>query len=226
MAPIAPFPSPAKFGIPLCRRPTLAATPISSSMAAGLARFGIPEGQFTQMLVRVEPYSEAYARDRAAAIKEQLAKQDKGIAVTIYQDPDEHWGRPFIAGITLVLQILAVVSLLTSVIIVANTMTAIITQQTDQIGVIKAIGGTSNIIIKVYLASVLIYGFLALAISLPTGVIAAYAGQQMVSGHLQYRLRHLPILNRGRCFADFGSDSSPFTGRVMAGSQRRSYLRA
>jgi putative ABC transport system permease protein len=148
----------------------------------GLARFGIPEGQFTQMLVRVEPYSEEFARDRAAAIKEQLAKQGKGIAVTIYQEPDEHWGRPFIAGITLVLQILAVVSLLTSVIIVANTMTAIITQQTDQIGVIKAIGGTSNVIIKVYLASVLIYGFLALAISMPAGLIAAYQGSKWLLG--------------------------------------------
>lgn len=150
--------------------------------AEGLARFGIPEGQFTQMLVRVEPYSEDFARDRAAAIKEQLAKQGKGIAVTIYQEPEEHWGRPFIAGITLVLQILAVVSLLTSVIIVANTMTAIITQQTDQIGVIKAIGGTSNVIVKVYLASVLIYGLLALAISLPTGVIAAYLGSEWFLG--------------------------------------------
>lgn len=150
--------------------------------AAGLARFGIPEGLFTQILVRVEPYSEDYARDRAAAIKEQLAKQDLGIAVTIYQDPDEHWGRPFIAGITLVLQILAVVSLLTSVIIVANTMTAIITQQTDQIGVIKAIGGTSNIIIKVYLASVLIYGFLALAVSLPAGMVAAFATSKWFLG--------------------------------------------
>ncbi len=150
--------------------------------AEGLARFGIPEGQFTQMLVRVAPYSEAFARDQAAEIKEQLAKQGKGLAVTIYQDPDEHWGRPFIAGITLVLRILAVVSLLTSVIIVANTMTAIITQQTDQIGVIKAIGGTSNIIIKVYLASVLIYGLLALILSLPTGVIAAYLGSKWFLG--------------------------------------------
>ncbi|MFO7683888.1 MAG: FtsX-like permease family protein [Chloroflexota bacterium] len=146
--------------------------------AAGLARFGIPEGRFSQIVVRVEPYSEAYARDRAAAIKEQLAKQNIGIAVTIYQEPEEHWGRPFIAGITLVLQIMAVVSLLTSVIIVANTMTAIITQQTDQIGVIKAIGGTSNVIVKIYLVSVLVYGFLALAIALPSGMIAAYQGSK------------------------------------------------
>ncbi|MCZ7669129.1 MAG: ABC transporter permease [Chloroflexi bacterium] len=150
--------------------------------AAGLARFGLPEGRFTQFLVRVEPYSEDYARDRAAAIKAQLAKQNLGIAVTIFQDPDEHWGRPFIAGITLVLQILAVVSLLTSVIIVANTMTAIITQQIDQIGIIKAIGGTSHVIIKAYLVSVLIYGFLALMVALPTGMIAAYEGSKWFLG--------------------------------------------
>ncbi|MBP6472355.1 MAG: ABC transporter permease [Chloroflexi bacterium] len=146
--------------------------------AEGLARFGIPQGQFTQMLVRVEPYSEEYARDRAAAIKDQLAKQNMGVAVTIFQKPDEHWGRPFLEGITIVLRVLAVVSLLTSVIIVANTMTAIITQQTDQIGVIKAIGGQSGLIVKVFLAGVLIYGFLALAVALPTGLIAAYQGSK------------------------------------------------
>ncbi|MGB5061018.1 MAG: FtsX-like permease family protein [Candidatus Promineifilaceae bacterium] len=146
--------------------------------AEGLARFGIPQGQFTQMLVRVEPYSEAYARDRAAAIKDQLAKQNMGVAVTIFQKPDEHWGRPFLEGITIVLRVLAVVSLLTSVIIVANTMTAIITQQTDQIGVIKAIGGQSGLIVRVFLAGVLIYGFLALAVALPTGLIAAYQGSK------------------------------------------------
>jgi len=146
--------------------------------AEGLARFGIPQGQFTQLLVRVEPYSEEYARDRAAAIKDQLTKQNMGVAVTIYQKPDEHWGRPFLEGITIVLRVLAVVSLLTSVIIVANTMTAIITQQTDQIGVIKAIGGQSQLIVKVFLAGVLIYGFLALAVALPAGVITAYLGSK------------------------------------------------
>jgi putative ABC transport system permease protein len=144
----------------------------------GLARFGIPEGLFTQLLVQVEPYSEDYARDRAAVIKDRLARQDVGVVVIIYQDPDEHWGRSFILGITLVLQVLAVVSLLTSVIIVANTMTAIITQQTDQIGVIKAIGGQSAIIMQIFMAGVLLYGLLALLIALPAGMIAAYQGSK------------------------------------------------
>ncbi len=146
--------------------------------AEGMARLNIPEGQFVQLLVRVEPYSEAYARDRAAAIKERLARQGIGISISVYQKPDEHWGRPFVEGITVVLQILAVVSLMTSVIIVINTTTAVITQQTDQIGVIKAIGGTAPVIARVYLAGVLAFGVMALIFSLPLGVYAAFAGSR------------------------------------------------
>lgn len=142
--------------------------------AAGLSRFGIPEGQFFQLHIRVSPYSEEYARDRAAAIKDQLAKQGIGVAVTIYQNPEEHWGRPFILGIMMVMQILAVGSLFASIVLVTNTMTALITQQTDQIGVIKAIGGSSRIITRIYMVEVFAYGLMALTISLPLALISAY----------------------------------------------------
>jgi len=139
-----------------------------------MARFGLPEGQFVQLLVQVEPYSEDFARDRAAAIKQELAQQDVGVSLVIYQEPDKHWGHDTVLGITLVLQILAVVALLTSVVIVINTTTAIITQQTDQIGVIKALGGTTRVVARVYLLGVLIFGLLALVIALPAGMAMAF----------------------------------------------------
>lgn len=148
----------------------------------GMTKFGIPQGSFLQLLVRVEPYSEAYAKDRAAAIKDQLAKQGVGVAVVLYQDPEVHWARPLVEGIMLVLRVLAVVSLLTSVIIVINTTTAIITQQTDQIGVIKALGGTSGSIARLYLTGVLFYGLLALLISLPLGMTVAFFSTQQLLG--------------------------------------------
>ncbi len=139
-----------------------------------MTRFGFPEQGYIQLLVQVEPYSEAFARDRAAAIKERLAKQGIGVSMIIYQEPDKHWGYDTVLGITIVLQILAVVSLLTSVIIVINTTMAIITQQTDQIGVIKALGGTTRDVARVYLIGVLIFGLLALAIALPIGLLTAW----------------------------------------------------
>lgn len=143
-----------------------------------MARFGIPRGRFNQILVQVAPYSEDYARDRMAVIKEQLAKQDIPVFLSIYQTPEEHWGRPFVLGLTLVLQILAIVSLATSVILVINTMTAVITQQTDQIGVLKAIGGTTGIITQIYLTGVFVYGLIAAVVALPMGMIAAYVASK------------------------------------------------
>ncbi len=142
--------------------------------AQGLERFDIPDGEFGQIKARVEPYSLEFAKEVASEMKDRLAKEDIGVAVTFYQDPDEHWGRPFVVGLNLVLQVLAVISVLASVVLVLNTLTALITEQTNQIGVIKAIGGKTGTIIKIYLVGVLVYGFLALLISLPLGAFLAF----------------------------------------------------
>jgi putative ABC transport system permease protein len=140
----------------------------------GLERFNIPDGQFNQIVVRVKPYSPEFAREVASEIKYRLSKGDIGVANTIYQKPDEHWGRLFVEGFNFVLQILAVISLFMSVILVTNTLTAIITEQTNQIGIIKAVGGSTGLIIQIYLATVLVYGLLALLISILPGAWVAF----------------------------------------------------
>ncbi|MEW5960955.1 MAG: FtsX-like permease family protein, partial [Chloroflexota bacterium] len=144
----------------------------------GMERFDVPEGEFGGLFVRVTPYSPALAREVASDIKERLGKEGIGVGFTTYQDPTEHWGRMFVEGVNLVMQILAVISLLMSVVLVTNTMTALITQQIDQIGMIKAVGGTTLTILKIYLVTVLIYGLLAFFISLPLGALVAFSLSQ------------------------------------------------
>ncbi|HTP07828.1 MAG TPA: FtsX-like permease family protein [Anaerolineae bacterium] len=159
-----PFVPPPDFGGP----------PYFFANAEQMERFGIPSGKFSSILVRVTPYSEAQAKAVAAAIKDHLAKQGVGVGGTLYQNPDKHWGRMYVEGMTLVMQVLACISLFMSVVLVFNTMTALITQQTNQIGIIKAIGGRSRTIVKVYLAGVLAYGILALVVALPLGMLLSY----------------------------------------------------
>ncbi len=143
--------------------------------AAGLAEFGVPEGRFGQLLVQVEqPYSLARSQDVAGEIRSQLADQGYSVVVSLYQDPDKHWGRQFVEGVNLILMIMAVVSLFMSVVLVLSTLTSLITQQTDQIGVIKAIGGQQGIIFRLYLAVALFYGLAALLIAVPAGAAFAY----------------------------------------------------
>jgi putative ABC transport system permease protein len=142
--------------------------------AQGLERFNIAPGEFSGLAVRVSPYSDDLARTVASEIKDRLGKAGVGVTFTTYQDPEKHWARMFVEGITVVLQALAIIALLTSVVLVTNTMSALVAQQTDQIGLIKAIGGSTGVILKLYLTTVLIYGLLAFVVALPLGTLVAF----------------------------------------------------
>jgi putative ABC transport system permease protein len=142
---------------------------------AGMERLNIPSGKFGSFYVRVTPYSADYAKEVATRIKDKLAKQDIRVAAFVYEDPDKHWGRTFFDGITLVQEILAVICVIISAILVYNTLSNLITQQTDQIGILKAIGGRTRTIVGVYMVSTLVYGTLAFLIALPLGAIVAFS---------------------------------------------------
>jgi putative ABC transport system permease protein len=90
-------------------------------------------------------------------------------------DPNKHFFQDPMDGIFLVLGIMAALTLLLGLFLVYNTITAIISQQTDQIGIMKAVGAKWWQILLVYLANVLAYGFLALIIALPLGIAAGWA---------------------------------------------------
>ena len=160
----------------------------------GLERFGIPDGKYDSFFVRVTPYSTEHAKEVATAIKDKLAKQNIRVAAFVYQDPNRHWGRAFMDGFVLVQQMLAVLCVLMSAILVYNTLSNLITQQTDQIGILKAIGGRSGTIVGVYLVSAFVYGILALIIAVPLGAIVAFGVSRILPEPFQYRLQRVPGL--------------------------------
>lgn len=141
----------------------------------GMERLGIPAGEFSSIYVRVTPYSSDHAKEVATLIKDKLTKQHVTVAAFVYEDPNKHWGRTFFDGITLVQEMLAIICVVISAILVFNTLSNLITQQTNQIGILKAVGGKTRTIIMMYLISALIYGALALIIALPLGAIVAFS---------------------------------------------------
>jgi putative ABC transport system permease protein len=141
----------------------------------GLERFDVPNDSYGSFFVRVTPYSADYAKDVATLIKDRLARQDIGVATFVYQDPDRHWGRAFMDGFTLVQQVLAVIAVLMGAVLVYNTLSNQITQQTNQIGILKAIGARNGTIVGVFLVSTFVFGLLALVLALPLGAIVAHS---------------------------------------------------
>lgn len=140
----------------------------------GMERLDIPAGKFLEFYVRITSYSSDHSKEVATLIKDKLAKQNIRVAAFVYEDPNKHWGRTFFDGITQVQEILAVICVIMSAILVFNTLSNLITQQTNQIGVLKAIGGRTSTITWIYLFSTLVYGTLAFLIALPLGAIVAF----------------------------------------------------
>jgi putative ABC transport system permease protein len=139
----------------------------------GMERLNVPNGKFGSFYVRVTPYSYDHAREVASLIKDKLAKQGVGVGAFVYEDPEEHWGSGMMDGFALVQKLLAVICVIVGAILIYNTLSNLITQQTNQIGILKAIGARTSTIIGVYLVNALVYGLLALAIALPLGAVVA-----------------------------------------------------
>ena len=154
--------------------------------AEGMQRLGIPPGKFGAFNMRVTPYSADYAKEVATLVKDRLARQNISVGGFLYEDPEKHWGRTFFNTITKVEQLLAVICMIISVILVFNTISNLITQQTNQIGILKAIGAKMPVIVGMYLISALVYGALALAIALPLGALAANTITRVVPQPFQH----------------------------------------
>jgi len=133
----------------------------------GMERLNIPPGN--------TPYSSDYSKEVATGIKDKLSRQNIRIAAFMYQDPDKHWARTMLDPILLVQKLLAVICVIISVVLIYNTLSNLITQQTNQIGVLKAIGGKAGTITAIYLVSTLVYGTLAFLVALPLGAMVAFS---------------------------------------------------
>ena len=64
-------------------------------------------------------------------------------------------------------------SLFLSVFLIINTVSALVAQQSRQIGIMKSVGGRSPQIVAMYLLLVVTYGLLALVLAVPIGVLGA-----------------------------------------------------
>lgn len=130
---------------------------------------------YIRLGVQIPAYSEAAAEAVVDRLKPQLDKI--GAPVFFYQltPPTEHPAQDTVNGVNFIMGVMAVLSLMLGLFLVINTINAIVAQQVPQIGVMKAIGGTTPQMVGLYLSGVIVYGLLALLVALPLGALAANA---------------------------------------------------
>ncbi|UCG10750.1 MAG: ABC transporter permease [Dehalococcoidia bacterium] len=126
----------------------------------------------------------------ADEIRERLERNGVSVDSVAVREPGEHWARETTQAFTLILSLIGFFSLLLAGFLVVNTISALLTEQRRQIGMMKAIGGTGGQIISIYLATVTFYGLLSLAVALPVGMWLAYLFTSSVTQFL-----NIDILN-------------------------------
>jgi putative ABC transport system permease protein len=102
--------------------------------------------------------------------------------------PDVPPAEAILNALFLLLGVLGFIVVILGIFLVYNSISAIISQQVDQIGVMKAIGADSWQVVWGYLILVLSYGILAAVISIPIGAVAALGLQSFFVSFLNMEI--------------------------------------
>lgn len=112
-------------------------------------------------------------RSIARLVEEKMENWGTEVQGLNTYQPGEHPMADSYKTIMLILGILGLMALFLGAFLVVNTISALLTQQLRQIGVMKAIGATSGQITGMYLLMVMVFGLLALVIAMPLSFLAA-----------------------------------------------------
>lgn len=124
---------------------------------------------FSQLRVSAAEWDEPAVTDLANRLQDKLEQQGKGSFRQI-TDPNKHFFQDQMDGLFFLLGAMAMLSLLLGLLLVYNTINAILSRQVDQVGVMKAVGARSGKILRLFLTMVFLYGVLALLLALPLGI--------------------------------------------------------
>ncbi len=106
---------------------------------------------------------------------------------------DDHPNRVYVDAISAVLVVLGFLVLFLSGFLITNTLSALLNQQVNHIGIMKAIGARRGQIIAVYMSLIFVYGLTAFAVALPLSGWAAYALMQNFASAINIDLQGFRI---------------------------------
>ena len=148
-------------------------TPYAYITFETLEWLGQPYGFNELHVISTSAWDKAWAAKVVNSVKDKAERSGYTIPLSMTADPGQLPMDDVLQGILLLMGALGLMSLFLSVFLVVNTVTALLAQQRRQIGVMKAIGGTSPQILGMYLVMVMSYGVMALLLAIPLGIWGA-----------------------------------------------------
>jgi putative ABC transport system permease protein len=137
-------------------------------------------------VVADRPLDEAHIKDVLNQVVDKVERSGREVFFTQVPPPGKHPAAQYIQPMLLLLGILGVLALFLSGFLVINTISALLKQQTRQIGVMKAVGGSRGAITVMYLFMGGFFGVMALVIGIPLGVLGAKAFTQFMASFINF----------------------------------------
>jgi putative ABC transport system permease protein len=119
----------------------------------------------------------------AQAVADRVERAGATIYFVNVFRPGHHFAYDTANGVFSILTVLGYMTVFLSIFLVVNTITALMAQQTRQIGIMKAVGGGNGQVFVMYLVLILVFGLGSLAIAVP---IANSLAKTFGAGMAQY----------------------------------------
>ena len=131
---------------------------------------------FNQIFITVEPelVDLKQIREVSDSVVDYLTKNDVRVIQTTVKKSTTHPNFIYVNAIAILLFVLGFMVVFLSSFLIINTLSAIMNQQIEQIGIMKSIGGTERQIYSIYIVLIFIFGFLALCLALPLSMISGF----------------------------------------------------
>ena len=116
----------------------------------------------------------AFIEEIAALVQDKVEDTGRFIYNMRVQPSNQHPYGNYIEAVSVILNFVGILIVILGSFLVINTMNAIISEHTRQIGVMKLIGAQSRDIIKMYTVLVLLFGLVAFVAAVPASSYSAY----------------------------------------------------
>jgi len=107
--------------------------------------------------------------------------------------PDKYALGDNMSSVLFILNALGVLTLILSAFLVTSVMSAIMSQQIPQIGILKSLGARIHQTMSLYLQEVLLFGTIALLLAIPMGLVGAYFLADGVATGMNFNVQHFSL---------------------------------
>jgi putative ABC transport system permease protein len=164
-------------------------TPYAYVSFETLEWFGEPYGFNELHIVATRPDDKAFAQQVVNEVKRKAESSGLTIPTVLASEPGQVPLDDILQAILLLMGVLGTLSLFLSAFLIINTVSALLTQQKRQIGVMKAVGARTGQLLGMYLAMVAVYGAIALVIAAPASRAGARALSRFLAGMFNFDLQ-------------------------------------